>query len=89
MFDGNSGKMMYQLYDPESSGIISVRFGPSNDGRKQGFNLPSLTKNDQKCVQSSRALLPIPHLLLMLMPLSLQLNEFNSMGDTLASVMGE
>uniref|UniRef100_A0A452UFG4 DNA damage-binding protein 2 n=1 Tax=Ursus maritimus TaxID=29073 RepID=A0A452UFG4_URSMA len=27
VFDGNSGKMMYQLYDPESSGIISVRFG--------------------------------------------------------------
>ncbi|XP_035960971.1 DNA damage-binding protein 2 isoform X3 [Halichoerus grypus] len=39
VFDGNSGKMMYQLYDPESSGIIS-------------------------------------------------LNEFNPMGDTLASVMG-
>ncbi|XP_072615030.1 DNA damage-binding protein 2 isoform X6 [Vulpes vulpes] len=39
VFDGSSGKMMYQLYDPESSGIIS-------------------------------------------------LNEFNPMGDTLASVMG-
>ncbi|XP_031315520.1 DNA damage-binding protein 2 isoform X1 [Camelus dromedarius] len=40
VFDGSSGKMMYQLYDPESSGIMS-------------------------------------------------LNEFNPMGDTLASVMGE
>uniref|UniRef100_A0A673TG25 DNA damage-binding protein 2 n=1 Tax=Suricata suricatta TaxID=37032 RepID=A0A673TG25_SURSU len=40
VFDGSSGKMMYQLYDPESSGIIS-------------------------------------------------LNEFNPMGDTLASLMGE
>ncbi|XP_020034722.2 DNA damage-binding protein 2 isoform X2 [Castor canadensis] len=39
VFDGNSGKMMCQLYDPESSGIIS-------------------------------------------------LNEFNPMGDTLASAMG-
>ncbi|XP_010962886.2 DNA damage-binding protein 2 isoform X2 [Camelus ferus] len=39
VFDGSSGKMMYQLYDPESSGIMS-------------------------------------------------LNEFNPMGDTLASVMG-
>uniref|UniRef100_A0A4X1VLG7 Damage specific DNA binding protein 2 n=1 Tax=Sus scrofa TaxID=9823 RepID=A0A4X1VLG7_PIG len=39
VFDGSSGKMMYQLYDPESSGIMS-------------------------------------------------LNEFNLMGDTLASVMG-
>ncbi|KAI5183874.1 Dna Damage-Binding Protein 2 [Manis pentadactyla] len=40
VFDGSSGKMMYQLYDPESSGIISVRLGPSNDdGKKQGFNL--------------------------------------------------
>ena len=29
------------------------------------------------------------HSLLMLIPLSLQLNEFNPMGDTLASVMGE
>nr|XP_023509769.1 DNA damage-binding protein 2 isoform X2 [Equus caballus] len=39
VFDGSSGKMMHQLYDPESSGIIS-------------------------------------------------LNEFNPIGDTLASVMG-
>uniref|UniRef100_A0A8C6D0L4 DNA damage-binding protein 2 n=1 Tax=Moschus moschiferus TaxID=68415 RepID=A0A8C6D0L4_MOSMO len=39
VFDGSSGKIMYQLYDPESSGIMS-------------------------------------------------LNEFNPMGDTLASVMG-
>lgn len=39
VFDGSSGKLMHQLYDPESSGIIS-------------------------------------------------LNEFNPMGDTLASVMG-
>lgn len=29
------------------------------------------------------------HSLLTLIPLSLQLNEFNPMGDTLASVMGE
>lgn len=28
------------------------------------------------------------HFLLILIPLSLQLNEFNPMGDTLASVMG-
>uniref|UniRef100_A0A2I3HDE5 DNA damage-binding protein 2 n=1 Tax=Nomascus leucogenys TaxID=61853 RepID=A0A2I3HDE5_NOMLE len=27
VFDGNSGKMMCQLYDPESSGISSVRLG--------------------------------------------------------------
>lgn len=39
VFDGSSGKMMHQLYDPESSGIISVRLGTSNNGRKQGFNL--------------------------------------------------
>ncbi|KAM7236133.1 hypothetical protein CapIbe_013319, partial [Capra ibex] len=31
VFDGSSGKIMYQLYDPESSGIMSVRPGPSNN----------------------------------------------------------
>lgn len=39
VFDGSSGKMMCQLYDPGYSGITSVRLGPSNsDGRKQGVN---------------------------------------------------
>ncbi|XP_030619957.1 DNA damage-binding protein 2 isoform X2 [Delphinapterus leucas] len=51
VFDGSSGKMMYQLYDPESSGIMSVRLGPSNNnGRKQGFTLPYWIKNDQKLI---------------------------------------
>ncbi|XP_060032464.1 DNA damage-binding protein 2 isoform X2 [Erinaceus europaeus] len=32
MFDGSSGKMMYQLYDPESNGIISLsEFSPMGD----------------------------------------------------------
>ncbi|XP_012580886.1 PREDICTED: DNA damage-binding protein 2 isoform X2 [Condylura cristata] len=32
VFDGSSGKMMYQLYDPESSGIISLNeFSPVGD----------------------------------------------------------
>ncbi|KAB0398039.1 hypothetical protein E2I00_017711, partial [Balaenoptera physalus] len=32
VFDGSSGKMMYQLYDPESSGIMSLNeFNPMGD----------------------------------------------------------
>ncbi|XP_027631217.1 DNA damage-binding protein 2 isoform X3 [Tupaia chinensis] len=84
VFDGSSGKMMCQLYDPESSGIISVRPGPSNNGRKQGFSLPV----DHQSVLTCPPLPPLIPSPLMMALLSLQLNEFNPMGDTLASAMG-
>lgn len=86
VFDGNSGKMMCQLYDPGYSGITSVRLEPSNsDGRKQGVGYLS-DQNISPCT-----LLPLyclhPTFTLKFLPL--QLNEFNPMGDTLATAMGE
>lgn len=59
MFDGSSGKIMYQLYDPESSGIMSVRPGPSNNKWEEAGIEPHGSKMTN---YSSHALLLLPPL---------------------------
>lgn len=74
---------MCQLYDPGYSGITSVRLGTSNsDGGKQGVK--QLSDQDESPCTASVLLSPHFTPILSL----LQLNEFNPMGDTLASTMG-
>lgn len=86
MFDGDSGKMMCQLYDPGYSGITSVRL---NLQTVMGGSRELSYLSDQNV--SPCTLLPLyclhPTFTLKFLPL--QLNEFNPMGDTLATAMGE
>ncbi|XP_049980218.1 DNA damage-binding protein 2 isoform X2 [Alexandromys fortis] len=86
VFDGDSGKMMCQLYDPGYSGITSVRL---NLQTVMGGSRELSYLSDQNV--SPCTLLPLyclhPTFTLKFLPL--QLNEFNPMGDTLATAMGE
>lgn len=54
MFDGSSGKMMCQLYDPGYSGITSVRLGPPNNDGRGGIGESSYLsdQNQSPCTAS-------------------------------------